>query len=296
MPYPGPGFPIPPLQWPHVGRQWPAYNVESDQADGLVAWWPTLASREANILQDLTNYGNDCSFPGGAANPTWVVDTEHGWVLSYDGGDHVTAVENGSLDFAINDHITIGLWLNPSGISGPQTMLSKGRTTGSTDANYCLRMSDAKFQFYYRNTGAGWTFWTSTNDLFTASAWHLLSLVHTFGDTGGPIVHVNRALIAGSWTAGAGGDVPVVSDEPLWLGDNQPGTQSFTGLIGDVRIKRGRFVNAGLAQYDNPWELYQLPQRLWRLGVVAPPPVGQPTHLRALHIPHLRQWQPRVAS
>ena len=53
MPYPGVGFPIPPFSWPHVGRQWPEYNLESEQAEGLAVWWPTLASAGASLVRDL---------------------------------------------------------------------------------------------------------------------------------------------------------------------------------------------------------------------------------------------------
>lgn len=82
MPYPSVGFPIPPFEWPHIGRQWPPHNVELAQTKELMAWWSSLASRGAGSLRDVSGHGRDGSLVGA----TWV-GSHYGPVLDFDGGD-----------------------------------------------------------------------------------------------------------------------------------------------------------------------------------------------------------------
>ena len=72
--------PFSPFTWPHVGRQWPEYNIWSPQAEGLVAWWPMLGDQNSWPVRDLASK----RFPMTPFNsPTWVADGERGWSVLF---------------------------------------------------------------------------------------------------------------------------------------------------------------------------------------------------------------------
>lgn len=54
-------------------------------------------------------------------------------------------------------------------------------------------------------------------------------------------------------------------------------------------------INGTLTVAPHAPMIYPAPPHIPHITAGAPP-AGQPTHLRALAIPHMRQWQPRVAS
>ncbi len=85
---PGAQFPQPFQEWPHIGRQWPPHNVESDQAEGLVAWWPTLASRGERALRDLSGH-NPLPLTGAG----WTSLPAIGAVADYDGTDDYAGID-----------------------------------------------------------------------------------------------------------------------------------------------------------------------------------------------------------
>ena len=257
MSHPSVGFPIPPFQWPHVGRQWPAYNVESDQADGLMAWWPTLASAGSNILRDLIagEYNAD-SVNGAVIIPT----AQLGPAMVLDGTDQY--FDCGATPFTQNSSRTVTAWVRNRGGTGVRVIC------GTVDAT-----PDRCPALYLNNRVFSWEYGTDTGNAtaitFTDYEWYRVALSYT--TAGAVTVHCNGQEV----DTGAGGALGVNAISFLWGAYSNNGTPSlyWLGDIGDCRVYDGVRTGARqLSDMEMPWELYQIPRRLWRLGAIAPPP------------------------
>lgn len=263
MPYPGMGFPIPPFEWPRVGRQWPQYNIESDQAEGLVAWWPTLASQGENRLRELISGVVNCSLSG---PPTWL-SSSLGYVLDYDGGDFAdTGVEeirgvdlfcDGTQPFSVvvwarvATNNTGTVFSRAEAVSANRTFqlfVSGGITQGEVSVilrgteNFSgVRIDDGVFHQHI-----------VTYDGVTANHYLDGSLIDAGLGIGAAAENVGQRIIIGARTNGAG-----------FL---------LTGQVGGSRIYDRALAGAGaraLWAKETRWELCRLPRRMWVLAPIA---------------------------
>lgn len=275
MPHPGVGFPIPPFSWPHVGRQWPEYNIESDQAEGLMAWWPTLASAGAGVLRELSGRFEPLV---GVNSPSWDIDVKMGPVPYFNDSSYFITAGN----VPTPDYVTISLWIK---------IITKDSweqywTIGS---NRLRNTTVAVPPFSIR----AHIYSTAGNVQVTAVAsqnvdtWQLYTV--TFD---GAFVRIycdgllaNSGVLGGTWLPGA---------VPFWLGAG-PDVPMSDGWLADPRVYGRALPPALIWQMAHPptiWELHRPPPRRW---VLAPEvAVGQPMMLRGTTVPGLRQWHPRV--
>lgn len=272
MPRPGLGFPTPPFEWPYVGSQWPPYNIESDQAEGLVAWWPTLASRGATMLQDLAGHGYHGAFKG-PGEPAWVFDAERGFVLDFDGvDDQVSVLSNlglGAIDITIFFRVYVpttseqGAFINIGdvGIAGDGFGIGVGdaasfENTGNVGNNLALLYNGLRWIPTGTNIGTGWHDIAVTLDA-NGYPEAFLDGISVYSDsTGAPATPLDDYFYIGGYVTG--------------IYDRHPDC-----LIDDIRAYNRRPPNAEIWQLHDPstrWELHQLPRHLWRLGAIAPPP------------------------
>lgn len=93
-------------------------NQDSGQARGLVAWWPLIASRNQNLARDMAGLGSTGDFPGGAADPTWEMDSAFGAVLNFDAASF-QYVSVGSIfkPLDVNEPFSITLWMKQTTVS-----------------------------------------------------------------------------------------------------------------------------------------------------------------------------------
>jgi len=280
MPHPGAGFPIPAFQWPHVGRQWPAWNIESDQAEGLQAWWPTLASKDAPILRDMLA-DRDGSIPTGWG---WGYDSVAGPYISVPGTGAAPGIRpSDGASLGGWAATTIAVWCRLNTGSAPDY-------PGILAKNGCYAMayqhSTANLYFSITGTGGG-TGWI--NHVSSHNVDHLYVLTYDSADA--KLYEDGIYIKTDSDASG-----PVVDNaNGLYIGEREFGAAFMLGRFYEARFYNRAFNASQNWQLQDPatrWELYQIPRHVWRLGVVAPPPAGQPIHLRALNIPHMRQWQP----
>ncbi len=62
------------------------------------------------------------SCPGAATCPSWTNEGKYGKALNYDGGDYISIADDDSLN--PSDEITLSAWVNPSTLSGYDTIMS----------------------------------------------------------------------------------------------------------------------------------------------------------------------------
>lgn len=263
MSRPGWGFPIPPFQWPHVGRQWPAYNVESDQADGLVMWLP-YGGGYPGAHQHIDTISGLVFTEGGT--PVWVADGERGWSMLFDD--------------AANEYLEVD---HPVITGTPYTLSGWFRTDDGVSPQYVINISDKDVANQQTSLLINY------NPSLSVSA-----LTYTAGS--GLVRAISTAsLVVGRWqlitgvfespTAraclldGANKGTNANNATPLGLdrtsigraGDSTPGAY-MSGCIADVRVYDRALTDLQVAELSHPdteWELFQIPRRLWRLGVVA---------------------------
>lgn len=261
MPYPGVGFPQASREWPHVGRQWPTYNIESDQAEGLLAWWPGLASKGQTVLYDAFRRIYNGSIP---STYSWGYDGLAGPYLSVPGSGAAPLIRpsNGA---ALDGWaaMTIAVWCRHDTGTAPAFpgILAK---SGCYTLAYQHSTATLYFQVWGTGGASGWITHTSshgvdhlyvlTYDSADAKLYKDGIYIKTDSDASGPIVDNANALA---------------------ITEREHGGDPMLGRLYEVRIYDRVFNASQNWQLQDPvtrWELHQLPRRLWRLGVVAPPP------------------------
>lgn len=266
-------FPIAPFAWPVVGHQWPAYNIESNQAKGLVAWWPTIASAGSNVLRDLDRRRYDITLSG----PTWT-GSEFGQVLSFDGNN-----DYGSTSSTINfgsSIITVSFWLNWDAYANNDDLAMELTT------NYNL--NDGTFIINPNSSGTGFEVTIHDNDhrqeRFTrpsAGIWHHYGFVFDNSTvTGNITVYVDgKEVTTNIGINNKTGSGNFKTDTLYFM--SRAGAALFgAGKLGDTRIYSvAKTASEVAAMFELPtrWELHQIPRRIWMLAPTAVA-VRQPRH------------------
>jgi hypothetical protein len=237
--------------FPSARQLWPTYNVESDQLNGLVAWWPNGSRGNQGQLVDVIG-GYDLPMQGSSNDPAWVTDPEFGPVLNF---------ETSSSQFIhlqqtpiTTRPVTLTSWFK---LESVQT----GRIISITDASQPDRwwwLNSNGFQ--ERSDAVSQT----VNHTSTAvvGTWHLgvgiavdATERHNYFDGGN--------LGSGSTSIGnpAGLDRITLGR----LGDSTPSAY-FDGLVGDTRIYNRKLSSAEVAAHYHPdtrFELYEVPRRIY---------------------------------
>ena len=261
MPYPSLGFPIPPFEWPHVGRQWPAYNVESDQADGLKAWWSMLASHGAGIVRELVGEQR-----GTVSGASWNVDPLWGPALYFTTNDYVNIPHNAQFNPGTAAFSIAALFKTDSTPASTQGIVTKRVPSGTFEQWGLYVLSSGYVEFFTRDTGLVNTY-RDSSVIVADSKWHRVVATRHSGTID---IFVDGVLANGALTGS--GDRDLNMSQPVRFGDAN-GSSYFDGSIAECRYYNRRTTAAGASiMQQKPWDLHPLPRRLWRLGVVAPPP------------------------
>ena len=173
--------------------------------------------------------------------------------LDFDGtDDYITISDPGAdsvLDFDSGDTITLSAWIKPPTLpsSTSTTVIAKGGTDGTDQANYILQISNTgspnrSIEFCFRNSGNTiWNCWRTTNGYISTNSWQPIALSYTFGSASSIKAYYNGLQKTGSWTSGNGNNAPYVANTALWIGaDNLSGggstDEEVDGQIDDVKI------------------------------------------------------------
>lgn len=248
--------PIPHFGWPTAGFE---LNEESPQAYGLVAWWSPLKSRGTHTLWDISGFGHNAVFPGGANNPTWVATAETGAVLDYDGINDSVVLYS----YPAGTTVTISVWVKGSGgwyVLGGHPLADDVWFIGYLGGAF-------NFATFRYSDGGLERACNGATTVISDGAWHHLAGVT---DVNSGKLYVDGRLEAtnvngGNW---GGGTIRMGRDptSALW----------FTGSIGDARIYNRPFNDDEVWRlFRNPWGLHRTPM-VPRVLVPAAPAVGNP--------------------
>lgn len=226
-------------------------NTDSPQAEGLVAWYPTLGSRGANVLRDYAGRGLDGAFPGGAANPSWVGDGRLGSALNFD-GDYVTIADCDSLD--LPGDITIAAWVRPVGgvISLLMAKTQPVHTT-TANANYAISIRDTLRVMAYFGDGVNYRYNYPAVAL-TANIWAHLAVVFSGSDSIDIYFNGVEQTPAMVGTATS----KLTNSYPLIIGNLLTSGYAYPGRLADIRIHNVALSPNVISQmYHKPWGLYR---------------------------------------
>lgn len=224
-------------------------NFDSPQAEGLVAWWPPLASAGAGMLRDLAGRGLDGAFKG-IGEPAWVNNAERGMVLDFDGvDDYVNAGNNLITIGSINR--TVSVWIKTN-IGSPQDIISWGSNIG--DGHEWRNTVGGGNNRVATRVDAGYRTFSTTE--IANGEWHHLVYILEGISTTDLSAYMDSQLLPVLDTS--------VRDIDTSIGNMSIGRRDaiaalyFNGFIDDVRIYNVAKTDAQVYQmYANPWELYR---------------------------------------
>jgi hypothetical protein len=229
------------------GQPW---NPDSDQAHGLVAWWPMLPPLR-NTAWDWFG-AHPGTFQGGLG---WTADPFFGLVPSLDASDdYIDAGTSGRFDFGTGD-FTLVAWAQ-TGATGNRFLIDK-TIVASPYTGYVLEMDNnhARLQV---NDGSNFSLLEGSVTINDGKP-HLLVATRS-GATGK--VYVDGVLDA-SGTVQSGS---VTTTANLSLGRYQHGGAEFvwSGPLAEVRLYQVALTADRVAALWHPrtrWELYRPPRR-----------------------------------
>ena len=259
----GAQFPIPPFQWPHVGSQWPTWNIESDQAEGLVLWMPWGGGTVPGGHSYVDRISGLVFTKSGS--PIWVADSERGWSLLFDDGNNEHLLTN--TPAVSSTPLTMACWFNSDSIAVSQTLMSIELNTTTHYHQLWARglVAGDPVDAWTHGVGGGVKARTTTG--YSANTWH-----HACGVWASSTDR--RAFIdAGSKGTNATDRAPLAPDKTR-ISTSLAGA-GMSGYISDARFYNVAKTDAEVEKLVNKetrWELFEIPRHIWRLGVVAPPP------------------------
>ena len=247
-------------------------NKDSPQSEGLIAWYPTLGSRGANVLRDYAGRGLDGAFPGGAANPSWVGDAERGMVLDFDGGDdYIRIPDNADFSVVVTNELTVSLWAKPRTVAENDYLVIKGNEDVAGQWEWGIReigeIGNTSWTVWTQGGGDVLTF-TATGNQFTSGVWH--HVVMTI-DYAAPALrgYIDGVEVGSDVSLGA--SPPGSASSAIALGPRS-GSGYFDDLMDDLRIHNVALSPAVIwdMAHDKKGELYRPVRRLWAVKL----PIG----------------------
>ncbi len=164
--------------------------------------------------------------------------------------------DDGFLDFADGDSITMEAWVKPQSLADGQQVyiVGKGRTNNDgfprENQNYALRLRGiggaAHVSFLFRTaTKQQYHRWNSDLGFLVDGMWHHVAVVYTFGKPDEIRAYVDGQESVGSWDMGGPTtEPPVVDNDEVWIGSSLGGSPgcTFHGQIDEVAIYRERLA------------------------------------------------------
>lgn len=245
-------------------------NRASPQAAGLVAWWPTMASRGAGVLQELVT-GHNGTFNN---TPTWGQDPEIGWGLNYVTGDSDSVRVNNASILNPTTPFTVTAWFrcDTTVLSATnKNILLKGTSSWSAAGmQYQLVIPTYSTDLRLRISNG-----SAITDLNIAGPIVQGELHFGAGVFDGSNIHVylgKQGKLLSNSTAWA--NTPTTSAGTFNIGEGA-GDNYWTGFIFDVRLYHRAVSASELFQHFTPatrWELYAPRRRLWTVKAPAAGP------------------------
>ncbi len=223
-----------------------ALNSNSQQARGLVGWWPPIAAHGKNGLVDLAHGAAGTVFDTGNS---WAVEAAGGNVVNYDASANCRMATNITYN---NSAYSYAVWANPfTAVNNNSKYVCFENTSDRRNIGLIQRTS-----VYYWWSFAG----AETPESGTAAS--VLTTLHTWSH----VVLTHDGVTQNIYLNGVLGksvtNTPGAADAFYIGGYGGATTVNFSGNIGDLRV----YDRVLLA--DEVWQLWA-PQTRWEL--YAPP-------------------------
>lgn len=199
-------------------------NYSSPQARGLVGWWPFSPNNAFFELYDLIR-GNNGQLPVGSPSPTWTLDAEKGWVLSFGGGDD--RVDVGSPTYQGDNGISWSFWFTAAAAPAQFDVIA----LQSSDTNW------ANGHGFYWNSSTVLRYFIQAFDTnraeFTFSSVALNTWYHVVGtwDKANVRIYVNGAEGTADPYTGT-----LTEGNPMEFGQGRGTSFNHNGRLFDIRI------------------------------------------------------------
>lgn len=199
---------------------------------------PLTAITNTSLLCNFTNAGildnammNDLETVGNAQISTSVKKYGTG-SLYFDGsGDYLSVVDNPAFDMG-SGNFTIEGWVYLTSSGASQTFIAKG-TGANNQASYHIVFNGTNWIYYLSGNGSTWSIASGvTMGAGSVNNWQHLALVRN-GSTFTPYVNGTAGTTTTSSTA------LFDSNKPFTVGADDPGNQTITGYIDDLRVTKG---------------------------------------------------------
>lgn len=275
-----PQFPSPTLTFPTAIETWPPYNIESDQFNGLVAWWPHSNNASQIILFDEIS-GYDMVFGlSGTTPPDWFYDSEFGTVLDYstEGDDRALFIQQ----VIRNERpLSMSAWHN-SDVGANRVLIGVANSAVNNRYMYLGR----KDFVLVSSSGVGVATHTGTETQWTWQ--HTVGVEaaanerHCYFNGGNKATNTTSVanMVDGATRTAIG-----------WIGRLSSNQLFYNRFMTDARIYKRVLTDADVAAMYDPatrHELYEKPQRIYSLGAAA----GSNPTRRRTNIPGQKLWTP----
>jgi hypothetical protein len=261
-------FPKPFQSFPHVGKQWSAYNIESSQAEGLVAWWPLLAGRGSlDIIEVVGGYHTDSI----NSTPQKSIDAEMGPVAEFasSGGDDQYYYFSNSIPLiSRTSPWTIAIWVNIRsywGLHGPLRIHSDG----SLGLQTMIKQHSGTWRTGF---GSNAVQWANANVVDNSETIFLNKWGHyclTFDGVDATALSSFDLYLDAQIQSLVSTSNYVGNTNNTRIGHN--GYDGIDGFISDIRILNRALTTAEVAALYDPftrWELYTPLKRLFFVPAV----------------------------
>src|SRR3989304_3139571 len=253
----------------HIGLTPPAgtfpLNRDSQQAKGLVGWWPPLATRSSGILKDSMN-----RFDGTLESAvTWAINGEFGFGLDLHGTYLNNRVSFGDRDEYTSDEFTVGGWFLWRGISEGTWAGYIGKGTYLAGEFSAIWQASSNNRLYLNGTQV-----VSAATVPTAGAVSHQVYVYSRAQNYAKIYLNGREVGTAAYNTAITNTASVFQ---LNSGPNLP-IWGFNGIVGDPRFYNRALSAQEIYQLFAPETRYDLylpvAPRFWSVPAAAPPAGG----------------------
>lgn len=223
-------------------------NTDSPQATGLVAWWPTLASRGSAVLEDRAAHGYRMSLVSGTVS--WVADPLLGCPFQFDGATWLAPLNNMPVPSL---PVTLVFWHKP--VSTTETgLFDSAPGVAGTFRNAELSGGMASWQGSANRAAMS----------MTAGAWN--HHVITFWHNGDRMITIYKNGVFLSTTTASVGGSTVFGWTRFRIGGQGDSLEAYHGSVADGRVIQGQPSPSVIWQMYDPatrWDLYRPLRRFW---------------------------------
>lgn len=189
-------------------------------------WSPYGTAQPADVLPDVSRYGNDGAFSG-AGEPNWVQLPSGLWTLDFDGTDDRIAIAHHPSHW-LTAGGTLMAWINPdnAGKNNVGRIIDKSSGPNADNGYSCYTVPGTNLLRIALkiNTGGGIM---CADDAIPIGSFSFIAITFT---AAGAIIHYVNGVLSGT-PASSNAASGITDTGPLYIGDRGTDTANFDGTI-----------------------------------------------------------------